>query len=981
MLWEIILPSSKMDELQITVIKNKLFLWGISSHIDEVFTPLNRLKDAYSKLFLSEKITAKTYDIEIPSIGIVPVVPPSLMLFYDQFNVKKTSPKIFSIQGIDVCDKALVYAFLQQEKKQGFSFGDSYEFFKNLLKFSFSLVSRQRFAPYFKDKQSCFLANLDNPDDYETFQDFCNAAPLSIKQKITYNAEAILRQCLEYFVNLVINESISDINLNLYNETKTDKWIWGLIEKKGAIDEEIQEDLSQWMVSRKINRDLEYNLLFKLEEPSDGHDSWKLVYNIQSKKDLSLITGLDEIWSGSKKIPIKNVKVHLLQDLGTAAKVSTVIEESLYKPNPSKVILSGGKAMEFIARDSFLLKDLGFVVQIPKITYAKLNSLKVKVQLNDGGKFKIDGTGSLGKVLFDFDYRVAIGELELSKEEFYELAKRKEKLVKIKGKWVEVNEDDIQKVIDFFEKKKNISISDTLIANSSEDTGFEIDNVLAPERFKAEIDGLFNFKGVTQVSVPKDFVGCLRPYQKEGFSWMLFLRNLGFGGILADDMGLGKTIQTISYLLSSTETPSLVIGPTSVLGNWQRELRKFAPSLKVHLHHGSERLSKNQFVKEIQKNDLIISSYATTRMDEDILSSVEWDTIILDEAQNIKNPYTKQAVAINKLKSKNRFCLTGTPVENRLSELWSIMNFCNPGFLSSWDSFKKNFAEPIELQNESYKTNLLKKIITPFILRRLKTDKQIIKDLPDKTEIKEYCTLTKEQATLYQAIVDDSMQKIESEKEKRRALIMATLIKLKQVCNHPANYLKDNSRKLLDRSGKVARLRELIDVFLQNNEKCLVFTQYKEMGDLLKLDLEDYFDIPVCFLHGQLARNEREQLIDYFQSGDKASPNVFILSLKAGGLGINLTKANHVVHFDRWWNPAVENQATDRAYRIGQTKNVFVYKFITSGTVEEKIDEMIERKLFLSDSLLSKGEISITELNNERLRELFNLRRESLEEY
>lgn len=968
-----------MDELQITFIEGKLFLWGVSSHTDKVFTPIDRLKKAYSKLFISEKIITETNNIEIPAIGDAPVVPPSMRLFFNQFDVKNALPKTFSIEGIKICDEALLYNYLNQEKKGGFLFGDAYELFRTYLKFAFSLVSRQRFVPYFKDEQSYFLPNLDNADDFESFQDFCNKAPLSIKQKIAYKIEDILNQCLGYLINRIIEESISDSSLSLKNETKTDKWVFGLFGKKVRVDKEIMEGLNQWLVSRKVNRDLEYNLLFKLEEPSENQNNWRLVYNIQSKMDLSLIIKISDVW-GNKKVPIKNVKIHLLQDLGIAAKVSRIIERSLYKPTPSEIVLSNDEAMEFIARDSFLLKDIGFVVQIPKITFAKLNSLKVRVQFKDTSKFKISGIGYLGKALFDFNYKVAMGGIELSKEEFYELSKCKEKIVKLQGKWVEVNEKDVKKVIEFFEKRSKLSISDTIIANTSENTGFEIEEVTVPEQFREEINGMFNFREISKIDTPKNFVGCLRPYQKEGFSWMLFLQNLGFGGILADDMGLGKTIQTIAYFLFSAEKPSLVIGPTSVIGNWQRELHKFSPNLKIHLHHGSGRLNKNQFLKEIQKKDLVISSYATARRDEDILSSVEWSTIILDEAQNIKNPYTKQTVAMHKLKSKNRFCLTGTPIENRLSELWSIMNFCNPGFLSSWDSFKKNFAEPIELQNDSYKTSLLKKIIAPFVLRRLKTDKQIIMDLPKKIEIKEYCTLTKEQATLYQAVVDDSMQKIESETEKRRALIMATLIKLKQICNHPTNYLKDTSKKLLDRSGKVTRLRELIDIFLRNDEKCLIFTQYKEMGDLLKPDLEDYFDAPVCYLHGQQNRKEREQMIDYFQSDDKASPMIFILSLKAGGLGINLTKASQVIHFDRWWNPAVENQATDRAYRIGQTKKVFVYKFITSGTVEEKIDEMIERKLVLSDSLLSKGEISITELDNKKLKELFSLRRECLED-
>ena len=300
--------------------------------------------------------------------------------------------------------------------------------------------------------------------------------------------------------------------------------------------------------------------------------------------------------------------------------------------------------------------------------------------------------------------------------------------------------------------------------------------------------------------------------------------------------------------------------------------------------------------------------------------------------------------------------------------------------MSNWSNFKKNFAEDIELQNDANKINILKKIIGPFIIRRLKTDKQIIRDLPTKSEIKDYCNLTKEQASLYQAIVDNSLKAIKDKNENRRALILAALTKMKQVCNHPSNFLKDGSSGLSDRSGKVIRLRELINVFLRNNEKCLIFTQYREMGEMLKNDLEGYFDTPVCFLHGQQSRKQREQIIDSFQSESNSSPKIFVLSLKAGGLGINLTKANHVIHFDRWWNPAVENQATDRAYRIGQRKDVFVYKFITSGTVEEKIDEMIDRKLYLSNSLLSTGEIAVTELDDEQLRELFTLRKNYLEE-
>ncbi|MFH1637211.1 MAG: DEAD/DEAH box helicase [Candidatus Woesearchaeota archaeon] len=967
-----------MDELQATFINGRIFIWGISSRPEEIFTPIARLEKAYSELFKAQSTVKKTSNIEITATANTPLVPPSMKLFYNQFSIKNASKKTFSITGIEADGQSILYNFLHQEKRHGILFGDSYEFFRMCLKFSFSLALRQRFVPYCKGKQSRFLLNLDNADDYETFRELLKKAPLSIKPNMPDETEDVLKEALEYLVNLIISFSLEGTHLNLRNETETDKWLNGLFGQKAIVSEAIQQGLKEWLVMRKVNLDLEYNMLFKLEEPAEEGREWLLTFNVQSKKDPSLLISLNEIWRNPSRLPIKNSKIHMLRDLGTAGTVSKMIEKALYKPNPYKISLSDEEAVGFIARDSFLLKDIGYVVHVPKITSARTNSFKVRVRLKDSSKFKVEGTGYLGTALFDFDYSVAIGDIEVSKEEFYELSNRKEKLIKVKGKWVEINEKDMKKLVDYFEKKKKISLHDTFSLNTSEETGFEIDDVIVPKHFEAEIKGLFSFKDISQVGVPDTLLGTLRPYQKLGFSWLLFLRNLGFGGILADDMGLGKTIQTLAYLLQSREKPSLVICPTSVLGNWERELKKFSPSLKVHLHYGPKRLKKEQFKKRIKGIDLVISSYAIARGDEETFSSIMWSNVILDEAQNIKNPYTKQAISINKLKSKNRFCLTGTPIENRLSELWSIMNFTNPGFLSSWKNFKKNFAEIIELQNDQNKTDLLKKIISPFILRRLKTDKEIIRDLPIKTEIKEYCTLTKEQASLYQAIVDDSLKAIKDGSEKRRALIMAALIKLKQVCNHPSNYLKDGSSRLSDRSGKVARLRELVDTFLQNNEKCLIFTQYKEMGDLLKKDLEEYFDIPVCFLHGQQNQKKREQLINHFQSDSESSPKIFVLSLKAGGLGINLTKASQVIHFDRWWNPAVENQATDRAFRIGQKKDVFVYKFITTGTVEEKIDAMIERKLYLSDSLLSKAELAITELDDKQLRELFSLREESI---
>ena len=976
-----------MDELQATFSEGRLFIWGISSDKEEMFVPKERIEKLCKELFSLEKPDRRIIKIEMPAIENKIIAPPSMMLFYEQFEIKNPKIKIFSVNAVEVDSSLLINNFLQQEKKQGILFGDSYEFFRLLLSFAFSLVVRQRFVPFYKNK-CLFISNYDNSDDFEALNELIKKAPLIIKLKVSDSIEELIKETIEHFINIIISSSLEQTNINIINETDSDKWLNGLLGKKDIkVSNNIEEGLKQWLIVKRVNQDLEYNTLFKLEEPLDKK-AWPLSFNLQSKKDPSLIYRLDEVWSNRNRVNLPNAKIHLLQELGAAAKVSKIIEKALFKPNPYKADLTDEEVIEFISKDSFLLKDSGFSIQIPKIVPAKINESKVRIKFKAADKFKIGGTGMLGDQLFDFDYSVALGEVELSEEEFYELSKSKEKLVNVKGKWVEVNNIEIKKIIDFLNNREKMSLAETITLNSSNELGLEIDDVIVPKEFKAHMAGLFDFKSIEDVKVPENFVGTLREYQKEGLNWMTFLRKIGFGGILADDMGLGKTIQAIAYLLllndekniqKKDRVPSLVICPTSVIGNWEREVQIFSPTLKVNVYHGSSRLNKKEFINKIKEYDIVISSYSTVRVDEELFHGIEWETLFLDEAQNIKNPMTKQAISISKIKSKCRFSLTGTPVENRISELWSIMNFVNPGFLSNWNKFKKNFAEPIELDGNKQKQELLKKIINPFILRRLKTDKKIINDLPNKTEIKEYCTLTKEQASIYQAIVDDSLRKIKNEEKNRRALIMATLIKLKQVCNHPSNYLKD-SANLQDRSGKVKRLRELIEIILENKEKCLIFTQYKEMGELLKTDLENYFDTPVCFLHGEQSRKKREELIGCFQSDDETSPKIFILSLKAGGTGINLTKANHVIHFDRWWNPAVENQATDRAFRIGQRKDVFVYKFITGGTIEEKIDEMIERKLSLSVSLLSKGEMAITEFDNNQLKELLSLRIKSFEE-
>ncbi len=493
---------------------------------------------------------------------------------------------------------------------------------------------------------------------------------------------------------------------------------------------------------------------------------------------------------------------------------------------------------------------------------------------------------------------------------------------------------------------------------------------------------------------------------------LAFFRRFGLGAVLADDMGLGKTIQALSLLtyekdsLGKLPGPVLLVCPTSVVTNWEREATRFTPGLKVLVHQGPERLRNSEFQHAARESDLVVTSYALLRMDAELMQSLHWYGVILDEAQNIKNPAAKQTQAARKLEANFRFALTGTPVENRLSELWSIMQFLNPGFLGGQEAFRREFAVPIERFGDPDATERLRRLVSPFILRRVKSDPRVIQDLPDKIEMKDYCSLTEEQATLYEAVVKDTLKKVaESDGIERRGQVLTMLMQLKQVCNHPAQYLHQISppksvaaemglspeesfmleinaaptrggdgREMMRRSGKLTRLGEMLEEIIAAGDHALIFTQFAEMGKLLAEVLPQMTGSPVLFLHGGTPPRVRDQMVRRFQE-DENAPQVFILSLKAGGTGLNLTRASHVIHFDRWWNPAVEDQATDRTYRIGQAQNVQVHKFITTGTVEERIDEMIESKKGLAEAIIGGGEQWLTELSTDELKELVALRR------
>jgi SNF2 family DNA or RNA helicase len=677
----------------------------------------------------------------------------------------------------------------------------------------------------------------------------------------------------------------------------------------------------------------------------------------------------------------------LLAGLGQASRIFTPIEASLRTARPEACPLNVEQAYTFIRETSLLLQSFGFGVLVPGIG----SKLGVRLSLRPKQK-QAAQKGGVANLSFEsiiaYDWQLALGGEPLSPAEFEKLSALKVPLVQVRGQWVELRPDQIQQAIKFWEKRRGageLSLQEALrIALSLEPTspaaGLPVTEVVADGWLDDLMQQMTGGK-ITPLPAPGEFHGTLRPYQSAGLSWLAFLRQWGLGACLADDMGLGKTIQVIALLLHERaagdgKRPALLICPTSVVGNWQRELARFAPDLRTLAYHGAARKQVN-LAEQAAQHDIVISSYALLHRDEKHLAEVKWGDVILDEAQNIKNPGTKQAQAARKLDAQWRAALTGTPVENRLAELWSIFQFLNPGYLGSQKDFQERFARPIERASDPTATQRLKALVGPFILRRVKTDPSVISDLPDKNEMKVYCNLTKEQATLYQAVVRDSIKRIEeADGIERRGLVLAMMMKLKQVCNHPAQFLGDGSA-VPGRSGKLARLTEMLDEVRSVRERALVFTQFAEMGTLLKGYLQELLNDEVLFLHGGTPAKARDKMVERFQN-DPNGPLVFILSIKAGGTGLNLMRANHVFHFDRWWNPAVENQATDRAFRIGQTRNVQVYKYLCAGTFEEKIDDMIERKKALAESIVGTSEAWITELTTAQLRDLFTLRKEAV---
>jgi SNF2 family DNA or RNA helicase len=633
-----------------------------------------------------------------------------------------------------------------------------------------------------------------------------------------------------------------------------------------------------------------------------------------------------------------------------------------------------------------LLEESGLLVRLPD-WWRKRPRARVTVRIGEKpqSRFGLD-------TMLDFRIGVALGDQDLTEKEWLTILASQDGLAYVKGQWIEVDREKLSEALEHWKQVEAEAAgqgltfiegmrllagapSDLDADGSSADEQREWSFVDAGKWLSGVLAGLRSPEGLTGAGPGKEFRGTLRPYQQIGYNWLRFLSQLGLGACLADDMGLGKTIQVLSLLLALKQNrqpgakPSLLVLPASLLANWKAEIKRFAPTLTAAFIHPSE--TDQATMKTMAAatggppadTDVILTTYTMLPRHKWLLD-VTWRLVILDEAQAIKNPAARQTKAVKQLKADARIALTGTPVENRLSDLWSLFDFLCPGLLGSTAKFKR-FVKGLEARDHD-RYAPLRNLVGPYVLRRLKTDKRIITDLPDKTEMNAYCGLTKNQAALYTTSVENLLSSLNGlDGIKRRGLVLAYLMRFKQICNHPSQFLGDGAYEPAH-SGKFDRLRTICEEIASRQEKVLVFTQFREMTEPIAAFLGGVFGQEGLVLHGGTAVKKRRPLIERFQKED--GPPFFVLSLKAGGTGLNLTAASHVVHFDRWWNPAVENQATDRAFRIGQHRNVVVHKFICRGTIEEKIDALIEEKTNLADDILKAGaESMLTEMSDEQL--------------
>ncbi|MEO0706537.1 MAG: DEAD/DEAH box helicase [Cyanobacteria bacterium J06649_5] len=904
--------------------------------------------------------------------------------------------------------------------------GDDLRYWSHLTRWCLDLLARGKFVPVVSADKKGALASwqllLDSALDQARLKEFCDRTPAicrsypaplpkkasALRIDLPASTAPLVRHFLETLLDAQVRSTAATNELPAAAPLSKDLPIRDWLDALGLTDPHFEstptgvvrlnDAINTWTSPLQNLADSVqgFRTCFSLLPPPDGEMNWTLRYGLQAIDDGDFQVDAKTIWQNPtdeltyKGRVIEAPQETLLGGLGRSTRLYEPIKNTLSDPSPAQCVLDPIEAYQFLKATAWRLQDSGFGVLLPDnlVDPSKVSASRLGLQISATAPPKQPRLGL--QSLLNFKWELSVGGAILSKAEFDELITQGTPLVEINGQWIELRPQDVRAAKDFFEKRKGqtkLSVEEALRISTGDN---QLIDKLPVVKFDAsgQLDDLITTmttgnQSLKEMSEPDGFSGQLRPYQAKGVSWLSFLEQWGLGACLADDMGLGKTIQLIAFLLYLKQEkalggPVLLVCPTSVLTNWQREVKKFGPKLTSLIYHGDKRPKGAALVKSAEKLDLIITSYTLVQRDLKDLKKVEWRGMVLDEAQNIKNPSAKQSLAVREVESEFRIALTGTPVENRLSELWAIMDFLNPGYLGPLNFFKRRFATPIEKYGDTDSLKTLRSLVQPFILRRLKTDRTIIQDLPDKQEMTVFCGLTAEQAQLYQKLVDETLSDIDDATGvKRRGMILGLLVKLKQICNHPAQFLKQDSLGKYRRSGKLQRLDEMLEEAVAEGDRALVFTQFAEWGKLLSTHLEHRLGTKTQFLYGSTSQAKREEMVDRFQL-DPNGPKIFILSLKAGGVGLNLTRANHVFHFDRWWNPAVENQATDRAFRIGQTKNVQVHKFVTTGTLEERINDMINSKKALAEQVVGAGEQWLTELDTDQLRNLLLLDRDAV---
>ena len=851
---------------------------------------------------------------------------------------------------------------------------DSFVAFNNLTQFVLKAVQKLYFIPKVKMSDKLFSVK------YELFS-FTDELTASVKKinEFDFDKFSSIKNAKDYLIDNYINYIIFKfigLKISKFKEYKAAMYFVKPLQQKRFIrSTDLATTISDWLDEIYIGK-YDISPVLNIAKVTDEDFVMTVTLKHKVEGDEPEILPIDVLYEDKETVfgkPTEFVTSIVEKQLNYAIKYYPELENLFDEDNDLQLKLNVNEVYKVMANTAYYLNKAGIELVLPDdfgnivVPRASINA-RVKAgreaELQELLNF---GANSMNlHSMFEFDYKIAIGDEKISVEEFENLVKNSKGLVAYKNMYILIEEAEAKALIDKVKNPstENLTRAELLhaaLSGNIKDYEFDYDTAFA--------NILKDLTKIQEVTVPETLNGSLRPYQEKGLRWLYTNTVKGFGTCIADDMGLGKTIQVISLILKLKEEnrikgQSLVVCPTTLLGNWVKELHGFAPSLNVSVYHGPDR-------KLDEKADIIITTFAVLRIDIEDIKKKSWGLLVIDEAQNIKNPDTSQTLAVKSLKAEFKIAMTGTPVENRLTELWSIFDFINKGYLGSLREFQKRYAVPIEKFKQTNRAEKLKLSISPFVLRRLKTDKSVISDLPEKVVLDEYCYLSKTQAALYESTLNSIMGQIaEAQGINRRGMIFKLITALKQICNHPFQY-KKSGEMTKDVSGKCDKFISVLDGILQNKEKSVVFTQYKEMGKILVPIVQNELSTTPLFFHGSLNTAQREAMLKQFQEDDESK--IMILSLKAGGTGLNLTNATNVIHYDLWWNPAVEDQATDRTYRIGQKNNVMVHRLITLGTFEEKIDEMIKKKKELVNMAVFEGEKTITDLTDEEIYNIFTL--------